>query len=1138
MVTVTLHPATAAQSPLSSAQFPGLVFHAAQFAGNGKVIDNASAFGGKAVRGTRWYCFCREVPFPQGDGVYHVYLRAKSEGPDNPLELARIDEGRYTVLASRPSPPPGQWTWLEFAPLSAKAAGPWLAVHGGGQNAAQWTQVDGIVISRTAGLPEATLDEAAHALPPETGLLAAPWIQPPPVIDGLVEDACYRSPPEAYHLTRLGEPRFAQAQARIWTARDGSNLYVAAQLDEPLLDPRANRLGDFQKTVTQHDGQVWSDDSFEVWLDPSCAGREVYRFVVNALGTLYDAHGNDSSYESGAAAKGRVGDAAWTVELSIPLTSLGIDPAASNALLAANFARHRPAAGETSTWSPANRLEDLQRFGRIWLAGPGSASWPAARLENHNLFRFGQNRLRFSGQAEGHVTAFIEVLTERGRSVRASSSGQIGPQCPPLELGYLIGESGRATLHWLLVDDQTSLPVYRSPVYPGEVAGTVAEAAFRSDGAIEVFANWDRLAAGPAQTDVAVQIPLVDGINALAVRTTGTTLSGRIRAANVEIPVDSSWRWAPESQAVTKAIDLDKLDKVVEEGGAVKAPAAGGVFRKSIAANVTRAWPNYGEALQLAQGSTQWFHLKLRGIRGLPSAKRPVVVIDVPGGIELIDAAGYYGKKRKEQPRFTRQELGPACHHGETFRRTAFRSDLPLRTVEQVNILNLFSAVLRASPEGPLKPGSQTQVFYYLEDAGGAIVELPRALPIRIAEPLDGVQPKGITLECWPGWLSTFDGDTGRAALLETVARAGFNEIMDAEDRDAAHRHGLRVGALVNFEPWVLNLAPYLQTHASQAQIDATGKPSSKHLCPCSLLDGAWAEAVDRAIAAWLERLAPDHVNWDFESSAFTGELACYDERCLAAFRKGAGLPPDLRLTPAEIGQNHSQAWVKFTNLRTAEVARRFRESVKRHRPEAIFSMYSGYQCAMTKEIYNVDWTQCAPHLDLVMAGYGRRVEEVVTTRTAAGRTPCVFGSITHPYDFNDDSPVTTITSAEVLRRLCDARGGVLFYDLNNADARTLAAFAKVSRVAARFEVLFRKGAQEADGFTVRSGKAADVYIFTLNGERLLCLVNDTKAPVRFEIECPGSMTDFFTGKLLPGKTLSAKLPGGGIGVFAGTITP
>jgi len=312
--------------------------------------------------------------------------------------------------------------------------------------------------------------------------------------------------------------------------------------------------------------------------------------------------------------------------------------------------------------------------------------------------------------------------------------------------------------------------------------------------------------------------------------------------------------------------------------------------------------------------------------------------------------------------------------------------------------------------------------------------------------------------------------------------------------------------------------------------IDGAGYYGKKR--KTQLLGSAWDHFVDPAIGQWLGRLAPDHVNWDYESSAFTGYLVCYDDRCLDAFRKSVGLQAGVPLRSDLVKKDYHEAWLDFMAKRSSEVARRFRESIGKHRPSAMFSMYSGYQCPDTKETYNVDWALCAPHLDLVMCGYGRRIEEILATRRAAGNTPCVFGCITYPYEFNDDRAVSTITAAEALRRLCDARGGVLYYSLSNGDARTLLAFAKVSRVAAEFAEFFARGTEDRSGFAVTSGDKSDTYIFSLGKRKLLCLVNETGMPAHFEIECPGPARDFFSKGTLHRTQLRVDVPSRGIAVF------
>lgn len=1057
------------------AELPGTLLHAEQFVGNAKVVVDPGALGGKAVRGTRWYYFCRQVPFPQGDGDYYVWLRLKTEGTDNPIHAGALQDKKLTVLATAPAPAPERWTWVRLGPLQAKRVGPWLAIHGGGQAASQWTMLDGILITRRASIAPDELDAAAAALPAKAGVVAAARAGR--------ERGRYELSGEAFPFLRAGQARLAQAQTRVSAAWDADNLYISARLDEPVLDPAANRRGDFRQRERSHDGAAANDESLEIALDPACDGRPSYRFLVNALGTLWDARGNDKSFESGANTTARVGDGFWTVELTVPLKAIGLAAPTPGVLLGMDLVRHRQAERETSSWS-----------GRLLLADGGDGAAP--RLEKMDVFRFGENRVSLSG---GKVTALADARVGRGAPVQVVGSGD----GRPLELAYTLTDSGPATLQLVVIDNATAMPVCRTPLLPGNVAGTVADVELAGDGDLELVVNEERVA-GPARGRLNAKLPLIDGLNAIAVRSSGVTLSGRVRAGEFEVPVDGRWRWTQGEQATHRALDLDACTPVTAGNGGIRAPAPGGVFRRSIAVGSTRAWPNYGEALHLAQGSAQWFHLRLAGFRGLAQAKRPVVLVDVPEGIEVVDAAGYYGNKRTEQPRFTRHERGSVTVAGRRLRRIAFASDRPVRTRDKTTVLNLFSVAIRAPAAGPLPPGSEAELFCHQEDCGGALSELPRACRVRIAPPLDGIQPKKIVWQCWPGSLSRYDGAAGREALLETIARAGFNDVTLGEDAPAAHRHGLRLTALVNFEPWCLDTGGYVKEHPADALVGAAGKPSPSRMCTSCLLGKGWDEVIDPAIAQWLARVEPDHANWDYESSAFTGHLACYDRRCLEAFRRFAGLPAGLPLDGDSIKRDHRQAWLDFMAGRSAAVAERFSRSIKAHRPATLFSMYSGYQCAETKDIYNVDWALAAPHLDLVMCGYGRREQEVLDTRRAAGKTRCVFGCITHPYEYDDDKPSTTISAAQVLRRLCDARGGVLFYSLSNADARTLGAFARVSRAIAGVEEFFLQGGDARGSVKVAAGNAEDVYVFSLGARKLVCLVNETAAPARFEVERPG----------------------------------
>ena len=109
------------------------------------------------------------------------------------------------------------------------------------------------------------------------------WAHTPPVIDGLPDDAIWR---EAQLLDQFALPWLGQAarpaktftKARLLWNREA--LFFTAELEDH----------DLFADITEHDGQTWDNDVFELFFKPSPQHSGYYEFQVNAAGTIFDAY--------------------------------------------------------------------------------------------------------------------------------------------------------------------------------------------------------------------------------------------------------------------------------------------------------------------------------------------------------------------------------------------------------------------------------------------------------------------------------------------------------------------------------------------------------------------------------------------------------------------------------------------------------------------------------------------------------------------------------------------------------------------------------------------------------------------------------------------------------------------------------
>lgn len=182
-----------------------------------------------------------------------------------------------------------------------------------------------------------------------------------PVIDGRLDDPIWQKAAKiTLDYTALGGE--AAQPTEVYLAYDAQNLYVAYRSCE-------RRMSEVKAQATERDGNVFGDDSAEIFLDVNGDGKDYYQFAMNLLGTKYDSRGRDAGFNpdwQGAASKDA---AAWTIEMAIPFAVFKLESPAAGTVWRANFCRNRavnPGPAESICWSPTyGSFHTPMRFGRI-----------------------------------------------------------------------------------------------------------------------------------------------------------------------------------------------------------------------------------------------------------------------------------------------------------------------------------------------------------------------------------------------------------------------------------------------------------------------------------------------------------------------------------------------------------------------------------------------------------------------------------------------------------------------------------------------------------------------------------------------------------------------------------------------------
>ena len=217
---------------------------------------------------------------------------------------------------------------------------------------------------------------AQAARPPARPSVRPTRVQPPPVIDGRLDDQAWRG---AAHITDFVQRRPLDGapgseKTEVYVAYDADRLYfgVVAHYSEPSLI-RANRVDR---------DQIWNDDRVSVIFDPFLDQQRAYRIAVNGYGVQGDAlvsggssggtstaGPGDTSWNVLFASAGALSADGWTVELAIPFKSLRYPARGAGEAHRWGFQIERDIEGkdENVVWAPISRdvMSDLGQMGTL-----------------------------------------------------------------------------------------------------------------------------------------------------------------------------------------------------------------------------------------------------------------------------------------------------------------------------------------------------------------------------------------------------------------------------------------------------------------------------------------------------------------------------------------------------------------------------------------------------------------------------------------------------------------------------------------------------------------------------------------------------------------------------------------------------
>lgn len=183
-------------------------------------------------------------------------------------------------------------------------------------------------------------------------------------IDGVLDEPSWQGAVLASGFTRYKPPEPVAVQTYLRVLHDEKRLYFGIECDEPFMD----RFSPVTQTRDAHN--VFQGETIELFVDPKHDHQHYYQIAVSAAGSVYDSAVMEPSWSAKVVAAVNLGQAGWTLEVSIPWSDLGVMPEAGR-LIGFNVCRDRGVVQEHewSNWAQTEGdFHDPIRFGHLVLS--------------------------------------------------------------------------------------------------------------------------------------------------------------------------------------------------------------------------------------------------------------------------------------------------------------------------------------------------------------------------------------------------------------------------------------------------------------------------------------------------------------------------------------------------------------------------------------------------------------------------------------------------------------------------------------------------------------------------------------------------------------------------------------------------
>jgi len=142
-----------------------------------------------------------------------------------------------------------------------------------------------------------------------------------PVMDGKVEgDKAWKNIPatDGKFFVFGTEGEISQKKTYFRTGYNADALFIAVECDEP--DTK------YISAAMKDNGELWTEDSVEVFIGQPGLEAEYNQFIVNAIGSRYNGIARTQTEASGWEVKTVTGNKMWSAEIRFPFKTLKANP--------------------------------------------------------------------------------------------------------------------------------------------------------------------------------------------------------------------------------------------------------------------------------------------------------------------------------------------------------------------------------------------------------------------------------------------------------------------------------------------------------------------------------------------------------------------------------------------------------------------------------------------------------------------------------------------------------------------------------------------------------------------------------------------------------------------------------------------